>query len=89
MSFFKRIEKKLKAKLKDLSTIEHAMIQREEDDQILLLYVLNSTDGDSMAFQGDERVSEKKYELFNEATSASSQARTGLTRFIIESIKKQ
>lgn len=85
MGFFKKIKTKLEDTLDDLATIEHALILENPDK--IILYQKVELEGDNVAYMCDEKLSPEVLELFNEVCSASSEARTGIARFIVESIK--
>ncbi|SHI44516.1 hypothetical protein [Aquimarina spongiae] len=82
MSFFEDLKERLETTLVDLTTIEHVLIIEESDN---LLYRFQQTAGDSLSYIGAaDDVDEELFELFNEAFSASVEARTGIGQFIIE-----
>lgn len=83
MAFFKNIKDKLEEGLSDIATIEHALIFEDSNGCI---YRFQQTDGDSLSYFSEESIDEAYYTLFNEAFSASVEARTSITRFIIECI---
>lgn len=86
MSFFKNIRNELEHKLNDFTTIEHALIL---EDNSLCIHRFQQIDGDSKIYLKDgEPIDEKYYELFNDAFSASIEARAGIIRFIIECLTK-
>ena len=81
MAFFQEIKEKLESALVDLSTVEHALILEDSDGCI---YRFQQTEGDSLAYVSEAHIDEVYYTLFNEAFSASVEARTSITRFIID-----
>ena len=81
MSFFKDLKKQLEEKLIDIATVEHAMIIEEEGGYV---YRFQQVDGDSFSIVSDTPIDEAYLTLFNEAFMAGVEARTGITRFIIE-----
>ena len=83
MAFFKNIKEKLEEKLTDIATIEHVLIVEENGE---CLYRFQQLEGDSLSYMSEQPMKEEYYQLFNAAFSASMDARTGLTRFIIECI---
>lgn len=85
MGFFDEIKSKLESTLDDLSTIEHVMI--DDSTGQLMIYQSIEIEGDSLVYFGDNVVTERQLELFNQACAAASEARTGIARFIVECIK--
>ena len=81
MEIFEEIKEKLESKLIDITTVEHAMIIEENDGCI---YRFQQTDGDSLSYVSEEPIDKEYLTLFNDAFSASIEARTSITRFIIE-----
>lgn len=81
MSFFKEIKEKLEETLIDISTVEHVMIIEDDDGCV---YRFQQTDGDSLFYISEKPIDEAYLALFNDAFSASVEARNGITRFIIE-----
>ena len=81
MAFFKDIRDQLENALVDIATIEHAMIIEDDNGCI---YRFQQTDGDSLSYVSENPIDEDYLLLFNDAFSASVEARTSITRFIIE-----
>ncbi len=81
MSFFGELKEKLENALVDITTVEHAMIIEEDDGCV---YRFQQIEGDSLTFVSEDPIDEEYISLFNDAFSASIEARTGITRFIIE-----
>ncbi|NQY07506.1 MAG: hypothetical protein HRT68_15245 [Flavobacteriaceae bacterium] len=83
MSFFEEIGEKLENALHDIATIEHAMILEKKDGYV---YCIQQTEGDSISCISEKPIDEEYLRLFNDCFHASSEARTSITRFIIECI---
>jgi len=81
MAFFEDLKDKLENTLTDLTSIEHAMIFEDNNE---CMYRFQQTAGDSMSYLSEEPIDEDYFLLFNEAFSASVEARTSITKFIIE-----
>lgn len=81
MAFFKDIRDQLENALVDIGTIEHAMIIEDDNGCI---YRFQQIDGDSLSYVSENPIDEDYLLLFNDAFSASVEARTSITRFIIE-----
>lgn len=81
MAFFQDIKENLEKRLIDITTIEHAMIF---EDQEGCIYRFQQIDGDSKVYVSDTPLEEDQIKLFNEIFLGASEARTGITRFIIE-----
>jgi hypothetical protein len=81
MGFFDDLKEKLKDKLTDFSTIEHVLIIEESNE---FIYRFQQTAGDSLTHVGNDPIDPEYFSLFNQTFSASVEARTSLTKFIIE-----
>ncbi|MGH1386408.1 hypothetical protein [Kordia sp.] len=81
MAFFNDIKEKLEEALLDISTIENVMIIENENGCV---YRFQQIEGDSLTYISENPIDEEYVALFNEAFSASTEARNGITRFIIE-----
>jgi hypothetical protein len=84
MSFFGNIKDQLENTLKELTTIEHALVI--EEDKTKYVYRFQQTDGDSYCYISPDPLDEEYYPLFNAAFSAATKSRTSLSKFIIECI---
>lgn len=85
MGFFEDLRDKLEHKLTDFKTIEHVLIDESNQAHI---YRIQQIGGDSIIHLSENPVEKEYNALFNEAFSASAEARTSITRIIIECITK-
>lgn len=81
MGYFEDLKNKLEDKLTDFTTIEHVLIL---EDSNAFIYRFQQTAGDSLSFVGNGPIDPEYFSFFNQTFSASVEARTSLSRFIIE-----
>ena len=84
MKFFDDIKTKLEDTLEDLTTVEHVLIIEDSNE---FIYRFQQTAGDSLCHLGEGPVNPEYISLFNDAFSASMEARTGIGQFLIECLK--
>jgi hypothetical protein len=83
MNFFEKLKEELEGKLTDITTIEHAIILEDNGE---CLYRFQQIEGDNLSYLGTTDIDKEYYLLLNDVFSASMEARSGITQFIIECI---
>ncbi len=87
MGFFNDVKDKLETALEDIASLEHAVVL--EESNAVLLYRVQEIEGDSMVhLNAQQNITAQQLEFFNTIFLASSEARTGISQFIIECIKQ-
>lgn len=84
MKFFKDLREDIAGKVEDLTSVEHAFIERSGDTSRVILYRKQELDGDSVIYQADENLSPELLQAFNKAFEASIIARTGVLKGIMK-----
>ncbi|WP_215225705.1 hypothetical protein [Echinicola shivajiensis] len=87
MNFFEKIKNKLEDSIKDKSSIEHALIQRNNGKDELLIYRKQGLDGDCVNYQSSEKIATELIKAFNESFQASVISRNAIIRAAIEIFK--
>lgn len=84
MNFFEKIKEDLEKGIEDMTTVEHALIQKNEEKSELLLYRKQEIDGDSIVFHTSKALEPEIIEAFNKAFQASITSRIGILSALIK-----
>lgn len=87
MNFFEKIRNKLGDSIKDKSSIEHALIRRNNGKDELIIYRKQELDGDCVNYQGTEEIEPELIKAFNESFQAAVISRNGIIRAAIKIFK--
>jgi len=89
MSFFQEIKDDLETLAEDLTTIEHALLQKnEEGDTEVIAYRKQEMDGDSIIYINSKKeIDQETLEDFNQLFRAGIISRQGILQSIIKIFK--